>query len=230
MICRPILPRLLARIELLLISFALVSRAGAGEVLDSPITSHQLPITFSNAITSKRDAWGEAAMAQPNGPSYEFFESLLPPPRYVNSDFRFYPIVLSAPKAKVKARLISNGSGVNLRGGTRSWNDIGTPFFFRVGPDELRFGEFLDRLEHATLAQGYLPIPEIHYAHDIQVYKLEAFASTDPALAEHAVVFVKFSLASGHNDFITVQPDARSAVKFANGELRNGEGELLARF
>jgi hypothetical protein len=189
-----------------------------------------VPVTFSNAITSKRDAWGEAAMAQPNGPNYEFFESLLPPPRYVNSDFRFYPIVLSAPKTKVKARLISNGSGVNLRGGTRSWNDVGTPFFFRVGPDELRFGEFLDRLEHPTLAEGYLPIPEIRYAHDVQVYKLEAFASTDPALAEQAVVFVKFSLASGRNNFITVQADASSPVKFANGELRNDEGELLARF
>lgn len=169
-------------------------------------------------------------MAQPNGPSYEFFESLLPPPRYVNSDFRFYPIVLSAPKAKVKARLISNGSGVNLRGGTRSWNDVGTPFFFRVGPDELRFGEFLDRLEHPTLAEGYLPIPEIRYVHDVQVYKVEAFATTEPALAEHAVVFVKFSLASGRNNFITVQADAKSPVKFANGELRNDEGELLARF
>jgi hypothetical protein len=192
--------------------------------------SHQPPITFSNAITSKRDAWGEAAMAQPNGPSYEFFEALLPQPRYVNSDFRFYPIVLSAPKATVKARLISDGSGVNLRGGTRSWNDIGTPFIFRVGPDELRFGEFLDRLQHPTLAEGYLPIPEIRYAHDTQVYRLEAFASTDPALAENAVVFVKFSLASGHNNFITVQPDAKSPVKFANGELRNTEGQLLARF
>jgi hypothetical protein len=188
------------------------------------------PVTFSNAIASSRDAWGEAAMAQPNGPSYEFFEPLLPPPRYVNSDFRFYPLVLSAPKATVKARLISNGSGVNLRGGTRSWNDAGTPFFFRVGPDELRFGEFLDRLEHPTLAEGYLPIPEIRYAHDVEVYQLEAFASTDPALAGNAVIFVKFSLASGKNNVITVQPDSREPVKFADGELRNGEGQLLARF
>jgi hypothetical protein len=212
----------------LLLAFS-VSSCSA-ESTDSQIAGPQLSVAFSNAISSKRDAWGEAAMAQPNGPSYEFFESLLPPPRYVNSDFRFYPIVLSAPKAKVKARLISNGSGVNLRGGTRSWNDVGTPFFFRVGPDELRFGEFLDRLEHPTLAEGYLPIPEIRYVHDVQVYKVEAFATTEPALAEHAVVFVKFSLASGRNNFITVQADAKSPVKFANGELRNDEGELLARF
>jgi hypothetical protein len=230
MTLRPVLLPFVLRVEAFLLSCAFVSTAAAAEFPGSPSTGHQSPITLSNAVNSIRDVWGEAAMAQANGPSYEFFEELLPPPRYVNSDFRFYPIVLSAPKATVKARLISNGSGLNLRGGTRSWNDVGTPFFFRVGPDELRFGEFLERLEHPTLAEGYLPIPEILYAHDVQVYRLEAFASTDPALAEHAVVFVKFSLASGHSNFITVQPDARSSVKFTNGDLRNSEGQLLARF
>src|SRR2546422_5045324 len=129
-----------------------------------PNAQRGLP-SFADVVSSKKDLWGEAAMAQPNGPSYEFFEKLLPPPRYVNADFRFYPIVLSAPNAKVKARLISNGSGVNLSGGTRSWHDVGTPVAFRVGPDELRFGDVLERLEQPTLAEGYLPIPEIRYAH-----------------------------------------------------------------
>src|SRR5437667_12728739 len=91
---------------------------------------------LSEAITSKIDLWGEAALRQTNGASYEFFENLLPPPRYVHADFRYYPIVLSAPNAKVKARLVSNGSGINLRGGSRSWQDLGTPVTFRVGPDE----------------------------------------------------------------------------------------------
>jgi hypothetical protein len=36
-------------------------------------------------------------MAQPNGPSYEFFAPLLPPPRYVHADFRHYPIILCPP-------------------------------------------------------------------------------------------------------------------------------------
>src|SRR5258707_15468663 len=83
--------------------------------------------SLAQVLESKTDLWGEAAMRQPNGASYEFFAPLLPPPRYVNADFRFYPIVLSAPNANVKARLISNGSGVNLRGGSRSWNVVGTP-------------------------------------------------------------------------------------------------------
>src|SRR5438552_14591858 len=179
-------------------------------------------------MASKRDLWGEAAMRQPNGASYQFFEPLLPPPRYVNADFRFYPIVLSAPNAKLKARLISNGSGVNLRGGARSWNDVGTAVIFRVGPDELRFGEFLERLEHPTLAEGYLPIPEIRYAHDTQVYKLEAYVATEPELTENAMVFVKFSLTSGSNNFITVEFDAPAPLSFADGKVTSAKGQVLA--
>src|ERR1051326_9527686 len=98
--------------------------------------SASLP-TIDQALASKDDLWGDFAMAQPNGASYEFFAPLLPPPRYVNADFHYYPVVLSAPNARGKARLISNGSGVNLRGGSRSWQDNGTPVTFRVGPDEL---------------------------------------------------------------------------------------------
>src|ERR1043165_9832114 len=120
---------------------------------------------LEKVLESKLDLWGAAAMREPNGASYEFFEKLLPPPRYVNADFRYYPIVLSAPNAKVKARLISNGSGVNLRGGVRSWNDNGLPFTFRVGPDDLVFGTFRERQSEPTLAEGYLPITEIRYQH-----------------------------------------------------------------
>src|SRR5437763_15056638 len=109
-----------------------------GPVLRAESPAKQNIPSLAEAIAAGRDVWGEAAMAQPDGASYEFFEPLLPPPRYVNADFRFYPIVLSAPNAKVKARLISNGSGVNLRGGARSWNEVGTAAIFRVGPDELR--------------------------------------------------------------------------------------------
>src|SRR6186997_2164124 len=64
--------------------------------------------TLADVFASPRDLWGELAMRQPNGASYEFFERLLPPPRYVHADFRYYPLVLSDQAAKVKARLISN--------------------------------------------------------------------------------------------------------------------------
>src|SRR5947209_19514221 len=35
-------------------------------------------------IAAKVDLWGEAALRQPGGPTYEFFAGLLPPLRYVD--------------------------------------------------------------------------------------------------------------------------------------------------
>src|SRR5437879_2038428 len=69
--------------------------------------------SVDEALASKRDLWAEAALRQPGGPSYDFFARLLPPLRYVDAPFRHYPIVLSAPGAPAKARLISNGSALN---------------------------------------------------------------------------------------------------------------------
>ncbi|MFN6054259.1 MAG: hypothetical protein ACK47R_25810, partial [Planctomycetia bacterium] len=114
--------------------------------------------TLKQAIASKQDLYGQLAMSQPNGPSYEFFENILPPPRYVNADFRHYPLLLSAPMGKVKARLISNGSGMNLRGGSRSWRDVGKPVLFRVGPDEFQFGGIPGRVRNPQWLEGWLPV------------------------------------------------------------------------
>jgi hypothetical protein len=203
--------------------------------------------SLEEVIAARQDLWGEAAMREPNGASYEFFERLLPPPRYVNADFRYYPIVLSAPNAPVKARLISNGSGINLSAGARSWRDNGTPVTFRVGPDEFLFGGLRDRLSEPTLAEGWLPIAEIRYRHPSplhsegavplnqqkialppEIYRLEAFASTDSTLAEAGVVFVKFSLVQGTNGYVAVEVDAPSPTKFAGGRLLDERGRVLA--
>src|SRR5438046_6665500 len=64
------------------------------------------------ALQAKEDFWGQIAMHQPGGPSYEFFALLLPPLRYVDAAFRYYPIVLSAPGSQLKARLVSNGCAI----------------------------------------------------------------------------------------------------------------------
>ncbi|MFN9912534.1 MAG: hypothetical protein ACK53L_08120, partial [Pirellulaceae bacterium] len=135
---------------------------------------------LEEALGSPRDVWGEAAMAQPNGASYEFLAGLLPPPRYVNADFRHYPIILCPPgeilnqppaqfvrdgdpESTPKARLISDGSGLNLPGGSASWNTVGTPVRFRVGPDAFLFGSLRSRVSEPILAEGWLPIVEIRY-------------------------------------------------------------------
>ena len=201
---------------------------------------------LEQVLNASRDLWGEAAMQQLNGPSYEFFEKLLPPPRYVNADFRFYPIVLSVPSAKIKARLVSNGSGVNLRGGTRSWNDVGTPFTFRVGPDDFRFGDILSRLQHPRLEEGYLPIVQIDYEHPTQkhdsaktaalktveepeIYRLEAFVSTEPAASDYGVVFANFKLIAGTTGPVCVSTENK-LTQFSAGKLTNESGLVTAWF
>src|SRR4051812_3782026 len=115
--------------------------------------------TTQEVIDSKLDLWGEAALHQPGGPSYEFFEKLLPPIRYVDADFRHYPIVLSAPGATVKARLISNGSAINARARQPNWNnESGTPVHILVGRHRDPFGDDLARLDGPHYLDGYLPI------------------------------------------------------------------------
>src|SRR4051812_15641089 len=184
------------------------------------LLSGQTP-SFEEAIAAREDVWGLAAMQQTNGASYEFFEKLLPPLRYVNAAFHYYPISLSAPNAPVKARLISNGSGLNSPAGARSWNDIGTRVTFHVGPDEFGFGTLRDRVSEPTLAEGWLPIIQIQYKHPSppytdgplpldhpipepipEIYRLETFASTDSALAGNGVVFLKFDLVQGTNGWV----------------------------
>lgn len=187
-------------------------------------------ILREDALAAKPDLWGEAALRQPNGPSYELFAPLLPPLRYVNADFHHYPIVLSAPGAPVKARLISNGSGVNLRGGTRSWNDVGTPVIFRVGPDELRFGEFIERVTGPCYAEGWLPIVQLDYTHDGVRIAQEAFASVEPALAEHGVVLVKFRLAEGTKGAVAIQVDTKTPSVVQQNTLRDEQGRVLVWF
>ena len=204
---------------------------------------------LEETVAAGRDLWGEAAMREPNGASYEFFAPLLPPPRYVHADFRHYPLVLSAPGARTKARLISDGSGVNLRGGARSWKDGGTPVVFRVGADEFRFGGLRERVSDPMPAEGWLPIYAITYRHPTPVqaeglvpidqrpaarepeaYRLEAFVSADPALAENAVVFVRFTLASGSSGVVSVNLDPPGEASFADGKFQDAKGRTVAWF
>ncbi len=216
---------------------------------DSKTVLAQTPAvpTLDEMLLSRRDVWGEAAMKQPNGASYEFFRDLLPPPRYVHADYRYYPIVLSAPRALSKASLASNGSGLNLRGGALSWKINGTPIFFRVGPDEFLFGGLRDRVSLPTLAEGYLPIVTIDYVHpspiqsegavpllqekvvrEPETYRVEAFASTDPMLSTHGVVFSQFSLTAGVSGLVTLEFDDVESIAFEKGTILDATGDVIA--
>src|SRR2546430_12601515 len=100
-------------------------------------------------------------MRQPNGPSYDFFEQLLPPLRYVNATFHHYPIVLSAPGSALKARLVSNGSSVNGRANLKTWKEVGVPVAFHVGESHELFGADLNRLDGPRYERGYLPVVQL---------------------------------------------------------------------
>ena len=52
------------------------------------------------------------------------------------------------------------------------------------------------------------------------MYRLEAFASTEPALASNGVVFVRFDLAQGTNGNLAVEVDAGTGMRFRGQSAR----------
>ena len=130
------------------------------------------------------DLWAEAALRQPDGPSYEFFKDLLPPLCYVNTHFRHYPVVLSAPSGAVKARYVSNGSAVNARANKKPmWKEAGTPVHFHVGEESERFGQVVPRLDGPRYAEGWLPVVQVGYTQGKTTYEQEVFAPVRGPLA-----------------------------------------------
>lgn len=146
---------------------------------------------------AREDVWGEAAIRHRHGPSYDFYKNLLPPLRYVNTAFRHYPIVLSAPLAPVKARWISNGSGINLRADKPPmWKEAGVPVSFFVGDPPQPFGEDVERISGPWYDAGYLPVVEVQYRAAVAPgsYVQRAFAATRPDLARHGAVCVQLGV------------------------------------
>lgn len=149
----------------------------------------------NDALASRTDLWGEIAMKQPNGASYELFAGLVPPLRYVNADFKHYPIVLSAPGGALeKFILVSNGSGINLPPKLATWrSNIGTSVSFHVGSDEAPFGGDLSKLEGPRYVKGYLPIVHSRYKHGGAGIDQEVFAAVEKPFSERGAAFVRFS-------------------------------------
>ena len=63
-----------------------------------------------------------------------------------------------------------------------------------------------------------------------EIYRLEAFATTTPRLADRGVVFVKFDLAQGTNGYVAVEVDAARPLTFENSRLLDDHGHVLALF
>lgn len=179
------------------------------------------PLPDAAAMASSRqDVWGEASLQAPGGPSYEFFRDLLPPLRYANTDFRHYPIVLSAPAALHKARWISNGGAINARANKKPmWREVGVPVHFFVGDDRSAFGAELERLDGPRYAEGWLPIVQIGYRHGPTRYEQEAFAPVEPEWADRGTALVRFTALDAPGVVI-----ARVQVE---GELRHAGGTVI---
>ncbi len=187
--------------------------------------------TIEEAIHAKTDVWGEAALNRPEGPTYDYFANLLPPLRYVEAPFRVYPIVLSAPGAAKKARLLSDGSAINALARQPNWvGEGGTPVTFRVGKEREAFGADLHRLIGPKLSEGWLPIVQMHYRHGDQVYSEECFADVDPALTERGVAHMRFSLVQGTSGKVEAQIEGTAMLALDGKSLRNVDKKVVACF
>ena len=202
----------------LLIALMLVIAVQARADIKSEVTK---------AVASKTDYWGEKAMKQPGGPSYEFFANLLPPLRYVDTSFFHYPIVLSAPSAQVKARFVSNGSMVNALARVLNWrSEAGNPVTFYLDQWGSVFGADLSDLKGPTYEQAYLPIIQNHYRRGDAEAAQEAFASID--YADSGMVLLRFT---GKGKLMAqLAYTADSVLPMANGVVRDLQGGALLWF
>lgn len=187
-------------------------------------TSRDLP-SVQAMIESRTDVWGDAAMRQPNGATYEFFKDLMPPLRWVNAEFRHYPIVLSAPRAAHKVRFVSNGSAINARANEPPmWFEQGMPIRFFVGDKAELFGEDLPRLEGPKYLDGYLPVVRLNYRAGDAQYEEEVFAPVDDFSRAHGVALVRFSLGKDSRS------SGRVVARIEGGsQLREQKGRVLER-
>jgi hypothetical protein len=177
---------------------------------------------------ARSDVWGEAALKDPDGPSFEFFRDLLPPLRYVNTAFKHYPMVLSAPLAPVKARWVSNGSGINLKADKPPmWKEAGTPVeFFDV--DNRPIGEQIGKFTGPTLLEGWLPVVETRYPAGSTVWRPTSFAPVRPPLADHGAVFVRFGGLRAAR--IAARVGAGGKFTAADGLVKNEKGNTVVQY
>ena len=182
------------------------------------------------ALAARTDVWGDLAMKQPNGASYEFFADLIPPLKYVNADFRHYPIVLSAPGGELaKFIFVSNGSAINAPAKLNTWHaNIGTYVSFHVGSSMAPFGADHKTLEGPHYVDGYLPIVRNRYKHDGAVVDQEVFAAVESGYAKTGSAFVRFS-GKGQMRARFAGPGAEYR-EAANGVLLNKDGQAVCRY
>lgn len=197
----------------------------------APRTAPALPGPEA-VIAAKRDLWGEAALRQPGGPTYAFFAKLLPPLRYVDAGFHHYPIVLSAPGALAKARLVGDGSALNALARQPNWkNEEGVPLHVAVGDTREPFGADPGRLEGPRYAGGFLPIVQLAYTYRGERYGEEVFAPVEEALAAAGAVTARFDFPAADRGRIDLRFEYGPEVLTArDGKILTPGGKCLAAY
>lgn len=202
------------------------------EGLEPTMSSEQpkTPTTLEQAIAAKLDVYGEVAMRQPNGASYEFFADLIPPIRYCSAEFGHYPITLGMPGGEHKARLVGDGSAINARANCSPiWHETGFPVMFDVGDGDA-FGKDLSRLDGPRYSLGYLPIVENVYRTRTATYREEVFAGVSAPFGEHVGCFVRFGLTDGDAGSIVAKVCAEGDVTRSGALLIDATGKALVWF
>lgn len=214
-----------------------VSVSFAGSEVKNPLPEYKNvapDAAIRDMLAARTDIWGEKAMRQPDGASYEFFRDLLPPLRYCDPDFRHYPIVLSAPEAQAKGRLLSNGSAVNPKptGGIdwRLWKTYPVGAAIRLGADNEPFGSDLDRLQGPRYFRGYLPIVQMSYRAGDATLEQEAFVPVKLPYSDHAGIMVKLTLKGKKPMPVTIALDSDSPLDVRDGAVLADKDEAVAQF
>ncbi|PYJ05820.1 MAG: hypothetical protein DME25_07780 [Verrucomicrobia bacterium] len=109
----------------------------------------------------------------------------------------------------------------------KTWKDSGVPVTFRLGDEHELFGEDLRKLRGPCYERGYLPVVRMTYEHDGTVFTEESFASVEPGLAEHGVLFTRFLLGSGKPGQVVAHIDSAGPVSVSQGVLSDAKGHVL---
>lgn len=182
-----------------------------------------VPPTLEEIVASKRDAISDYAISLPGGPTYESLLPLMPPVRWVYSNFRHYPVLLSAPGAVVKGRIASNGSALNpLANNPPTWKENGRELQLTIGQENEIFGSNLEKLTEVRWLDGYKPVWVVDYiSRGGSKCQLQVFAAVEPDLAALGALCFEIKLLSGpENEFQLKLAQKHNAEQVYENEQR----------
>jgi hypothetical protein len=215
-----------------LLFFTIVSLESAvsGQMTTQSAPASRLP-SVQEVAAANTDVWGEAALRQPDGASYEFFKDLFPPLRYVDAAFRHYPLMLSAPQGLQKTRLVSNGSVINARANKKPmWYEFGTPVAFSVGDPPEAFGGDLTRLDGPRYLEGHLPVVQMAFRCGGVLYHEEVFAPVEPEMADRGAVMVRFTVSEAPFGHVEAHVESETALQVTGQTVLDAKRQAILTF